>query len=117
MAARRVLGVVLFSCGVATTACHTMRFELVHVPTTNVVTEHKNFYLDGLVPTRVVDVSEKCPYGAAAVQEQTTFVDGLARLATLGIWTPRSTTYYCLSAPPPVVTHAPAPAAPAGENP
>jgi hypothetical protein len=104
-------------CGVVTTACHTMRFELAPVPTANVVTEHKNFFLDGLVPTRVVDVSEKCPYGAAAVREQTTFADGVAAAVTLGIWTPRSTTYYCLSAPPPAPTHASAPGAPAGGNP
>lgn len=82
-----------------------MRFEHAHVPTANVVSEHKNFYLAGLVPTRVVDVSEKCPYGAAAVMEETTFADGLARVVTLDIWTPRSSTYYCLSAPLPVLTH------------
>ena len=108
---------MLLLCGLATTACHTMRFELARVPTTNVVSEHKNFFLGGLVPTRVVDVSEKCPYGAAAVMEETSFVDGLAANVTLGVWTPRSSTYYCLSAPPAVLAPAPASEAAPGANP
>ena len=94
--------VLWFVLGVAVTGCHTMRFELTNVPAERVVQEHKSFFLWGLVPTRVVDVTEKCPGGAAAVMEETSFLDGLADSFTLGIYTPRSSTYYCRSAPPPV---------------
>jgi len=95
-------GIVLwFVLVAAATGCHTMRFELAKdVKAEQVVHEHKSFFLWGLVPTRVVDVSQKCPSGAAAVMEETTFVDGLGDFFTLGVWTPRSSTYYCRPSPP-----------------
>src|SRR5438046_10728818 len=83
--------------------CHTMRFELVDEPAGEVVREHKSYFLWGLAPTVEVDVLNKCPAGAAALRERTTFLDGLMSLPTLGIWSPRSTTYYCRASRSPSV--------------
>jgi len=80
-------------------ACHTMQFEVTDQRESQVVFERKHFFLWGLVPTVEVDVRQHCPNGLAAVREQTTFVDGLFDFFTLGIWSPRSSWYYCLPAP------------------
>ena len=76
-------------------ACHTMRFELANEPSARIIVERKSYYLWGLAPTKTVDVRQRCPHGAVAVMEETTFVDGLLSLPTLGIWEPRSSTFYC----------------------
>lgn len=89
-----LLGVALLSAG-----CFTMRFRVADQPHAQVVSEHKSFFLFGLVPTKVVDVSTKCPHGVVAIREQVGFMDGLATIFTLGIWSPRSSTYYCAAAP------------------
>ena len=60
-----------------------------------VVYERKSFFLGGLAPTRKVDVGAHCPDGVVYIREQTTFVDGLFNVITLGIWTPRSSWYHC----------------------
>ena len=80
---------------VFSTGCHTMRFEFENVEGTK-VTENKSFYFFALTPRQVIDVREKCPHGAAAILEERTFVNGLLGGLTLGIYTPRRTTYYCL---------------------
>jgi len=109
--------ILLCVCGAVTTGCHTMRFELTNIPADHVVHEQKSFFLWGLVPTRVVNVSEKCPNGAAAVMEETRFVDGLGDFFTLGIWTPRSSTYYCRPAPPLALPPTPTPGPVPGSTP
>lgn len=77
-------------------ACHTMRFEIDSAPHDKVVEETNWFYLYGLFPTREIDVALKCPKGATAIKEQTTFGDGFIDLVSLGIVSPRSVWYYCL---------------------
>jgi hypothetical protein len=72
-----------------------MRFELANEPAGRVVVERKSYWLGGLAPTNVVNVAERCPSGAVAVMEETTFADGILGGLTLGIWSPRSTTFYC----------------------
>jgi hypothetical protein len=79
----------------ALAGCHTMRFELSDEPVGKTVTERKHYFVEGLIPTRVIDVTDHCANGAVAVMEETTFVDGLLGLVTLSIYTPRSSTYYC----------------------
>ena len=77
--------------------CHTIRFDLSNQQGTTVVHERKSFFLWGLVPgNRMVDVRTKCPGGAAAIREQTSFTDGLFTFLFLGIWELRSSWYYCL---------------------
>ena len=89
------MGLAAIGLGVALGGCHTMRFELVNEPAATVISEHKSYFLWGLAPTVDVNVLNKCPAGAAAIRERTTFLDGLMSLPTLGIWSPRSTKYYC----------------------
>lgn len=83
----------------ASAGCHTMHFELRDEPNADVVYERKHFYFWGLTPTIEVDMRKHCPNGVIAVREETTFVDGLCELPTLGIWSPRSSWYYCRPAP------------------
>ena len=77
--------------------CHTIRFDLSDQHESRVVHERKSFFFWGLVPgDRVVDVRQRCPDGAAAIREQTSFTDGLFTFLFLGIWDLRSSWYYCL---------------------
>jgi hypothetical protein len=94
---RQLFRTVLVAGGllIGAAGCHTMRFELVAEPAANVVTERKSYFFWGLAPTVDVDVLDKCPAGAAAIRERTTFLDGLVGVPTFGIWDMRSTTYYC----------------------
>jgi hypothetical protein len=75
--------------------CHTMRFEVGEGQPGEVVHDRKTFWLFGLVPTKNIDVAAVCPSGALAIEEETSFLDGLFGNLTIGIYTPRSTTYYC----------------------
>ncbi len=72
--------------------CHTMRFELEQAPPAQEVQVRNQYFFWGLVPTRVIDVLERCPSGVVALREETTFLDGLFEIPFLGIWTFRSTT-------------------------
>ena len=76
--------------------CHTMIFEISDSPQVDEIKENKSFFFWGLTPDMMVNVLEKFPHGAAAISEETTFVNGLAGLITLGIWVPRETTYNCI---------------------
>ena len=78
--------------------CHTMQFEVANQESVEVVHHRKSFWFWGLTQVEV-DVSDYCPAGVAAVREETRFVDGLFDFLTLGIWTPRSSWYYCLPEP------------------
>ena|SRR6185369_82426 len=77
-------------------ACHTLRFEIEGSNHDKVVEETNWFYLFGWFPTREIDVAGKCPKGAAAIKEQTTFGDGFIDFISLGVVSPRSIWYYCL---------------------
>lgn len=95
MKRRLVLSLALLGTLLPTLGCHTMRFEVGDGRVSEVVYDRKSFYLFGLTPTRRVDVSQHCPHGAVAIREEITFLDGLFANLTLGIWTPRSSWYYC----------------------
>jgi hypothetical protein len=85
---------------VALAGCHTMRFEIVDEPHAKVVHHRKSFYIAGLFPRqKTVDVSAYCPHGVSQVREQTTTNDVVLGVATLGVWTPRSSWYSCLPGP------------------
>ena len=77
------------------TACHTLRFGIGNEPESKIVHERNSFFFWGLTPIHVNDASKHCPNGVVAIKEQTTFGDGLADFFTLGIWSLRSTWYYC----------------------
>lgn len=92
-----VAALTLFA--VTLSGCHTMRFELTDTDHETVIRERKSYFFWGLYPTHEIDVSERCPTGAAAIREQTSFTDGLITFAFLGIWQLRSSWYYCLPMP------------------
>ena len=73
-----------------------MQFEVADVDHDHVVNARNSFFFWGLSPDFTIDVSQYCPAGVAAVREQTTFLDTLLGVVTLGIWQPRSSWYYCL---------------------
>lgn len=80
-----------------TTGCHTMHFNVHPEPTTKVVRHWKSYFLWGLVPAaRTIDVSEYCPSGVSGIREETSFEDGLLSLPFLGLWSLRSSWYYCI---------------------
>ncbi len=96
----RRLAVLVVLATVALAGCHTMRFEIVDAPHSKIVHHRKSFYVAGLFPRlNRVDVSQYCPHGVSRVREQTTDDDAIIGVATLGIWTPRSSWYYCLPGP------------------
>ena len=82
-------------CALAADGCHSMRFVVSDQPQVSSVNERKSFFLFGLLPTRRIDVSQKCPAGVIAIYEERNAVDVLLDLITLDIYTPRTTTYYC----------------------
>lgn len=89
------VGLMLLSAG-----CHTMHFDVVDRPHAMVVEQRNDYFLWGLVPQEEVDVSRSCPNGITALREETTFLNGICHLLTLGIWAPQSVSFYCLPAVP-----------------
>jgi hypothetical protein len=77
--------------------CHRLTFQLVDAPSTHVVTERNAFWMLGLFPRRHGDALGHCPHGVATIVEETTFADGALALATLGVYTPRTSHYHCLA--------------------
>jgi hypothetical protein len=83
----------------AASACHTMTFDVASGAKGEVVYERKHFFFWGLTPKKTVDILRHCPAGAVGIREDTTAVDALIGLSTLGIWSPRSSWYHCAKAP------------------
>ena len=54
-------------------------------------------WLWGLVPNDEVDVRKECPMGVAVVETETSFVNGLVGVVTLGIFTPQHVRITCSS--------------------
>ena len=49
----------------------------------------------GLVPPQTVETASRCPNGVARVETQQSFVNGLVRFLTLGIYTPMTIVVTC----------------------
>ena len=98
-AACLVVAASVLGCAFVPEGRHTMRFQLLQEPAGGVVTETKSYFFWGLVPTRKVDVLDKCPYGAVAIVDGSD-EGGNIGWPTLGLWSTRSTTYYCRQPPP-----------------
>ncbi len=73
-----------------------MQFEVATGRTDLPHSENKSYFFWGLTPDMRIDAQEICRHGVSAIREQTTVENGLASLSTLGIWSPRETTYFCL---------------------
>ncbi len=54
-------------------------------------------WLWGLVAAQEIDVRQQCPRGAAIIETEMSFVNGLASAVTLGIWTPQHVRVTCAS--------------------
>jgi hypothetical protein len=58
--------------------------------------QRQDFYLWGLVGESHIDTSKVCPKsGPSQMQSQTTFIDGLLGLITLGIYSPETARVWC----------------------
>jgi len=95
MAYKIIKGVLILTLFLSISACHSMKFKIADGQVGNVVKDRKSFFLFGIVPTENVDLALYCPNGTIAVAESTSFLDGFLGFVTLGIYTPRSSTYYC----------------------
>ncbi len=81
----------------AMAVCFTMTFEIDDTTRYGrVSSDLKSYWFWGLTPHKRIDMSGQCPAGVAKISEETTFLNGLGTLVTLGIWSPRQSTYYCL---------------------
>lgn len=49
----------------------------------------------GLVPAKEISVAAECPSGVARVETQQSFLNSLAGMVTLGIYTPQTATITC----------------------
>ncbi|HMO18443.1 MAG TPA: hypothetical protein PKA63_09140 [Oligoflexia bacterium] len=86
---------IVLSLVLLLSSCHSMKFEISDAPAGRVIKDSKPFFLFGVIPTQEVDLGTICPEGTISVAESTTFLDGFLGLITLGIYTPRSSTYTC----------------------
>jgi len=93
--------VLLATLVVSTAACHGMRFQVSHSAATAPVEDRKTFLFWSLYPTQVVQVNQICPDGVSQIVEETRFSDVMLALVTLGIYTPRTSWYYCRIPPAP----------------
>lgn len=73
----------------------TIRFDLARGPVGAEVTERRSYFFWGLVPTARTDVLEVCPAGAVAIRQSPGETGALAWVPTLGLWSSRTTTYFC----------------------
>ena len=103
----RRLALALSLCGVG--ACHGIRFEVSHTAAEPPIEDRKTFLFWTLYPTQVIDVQTICPHGVTQIVEETRFTDVMLALVTLGIYTPRTSWYYCRVAPAPATAGGDAP--------
>jgi len=52
-------------------------------------------WLWGLVPAQPIDVRQQCPSGVAVITTEQSFMNGLAAVVTIGIYTPQHVTVTC----------------------
>jgi hypothetical protein len=57
--------------------------------------QRQDFFLWGLVGESHIDTNKVCKHGVSQLQSQTTFVDGLLGVVTLGIYAPTSAKIWC----------------------
>lgn len=55
-------------------------------------------FVEGLVPPDAVETAQACPNGIAKVETRISFLNGLVRLLTWGIYTPMEITVHCAAA-------------------
>ncbi len=81
---------------VSTTACYHAVIETgAPAGTDNLSVPWAHSFIYGLVPPPVVNSAQKCPRGAAKVETQHTFLQGLVAAITWGIYTPMKIDVTC----------------------
>ncbi len=94
---KSVLSIAAFSvlfCGCSSVTLRDRGTQ--HLATEPNYNSSQSFFFWGLAGDKHIDVEEICgKAGAAQLQTQTTFGDGLLRLITLGIYSPRTARVWC----------------------
>jgi hypothetical protein len=81
---------------VATGGCHTMRFQITDTePDGPPLVEERIHRFWGLGTPRSIDVRVRCPHGAVAVVEETSFGNAMTGFFTVGFLVPKTMTFYC----------------------
>jgi hypothetical protein len=96
---RIVRGILALSAFTVLTGCFHQAVQTGLAPSTTVV--QKNFHptwVFGLVKAKPIDVRQQCPNGVAFASTRMTFVNGLAGMVTLGLFTPHEVKITCASA-------------------
>jgi hypothetical protein len=87
---------VLLAAFVLTGACYHATVETGAAPSTKVVQDDwAASWIGGLVPPDPVETAGKCPNGASRVETQHSFLNMVANVLTLGIYTPMTITVTC----------------------
>ncbi|MEO7966342.1 MAG: hypothetical protein ABIT38_20765 [Gemmatimonadaceae bacterium] len=90
---RRV--VILLSLA-ATTGCFHQVVHTGRTPGQTVILKPwVSTWVFGIVPAKPIDTRAQCPSGVATVDTQTSFVNGLLTVLTIGIWAPQTATITC----------------------
>lgn len=80
-------------------ACYHATIETGRPASTEVITKPwANSWVYGLVPPATVSTAAQCPHGAAKVETQLSFLNGLVGALTFGIYTPMDIRVTCASA-------------------
>ena len=87
---------VLAAVAMLASGCYRQVVQTGRTPSATVI--HRPWthtFLLGLVPAEPIDVTAECRSGIATVVTEQSFLNGVATLLTLGIWTPRAVTISC----------------------
>ena len=91
---QRIIALPLLA--VTLTNCYHAVIETGATPSTQVVEQKwAASWLEGLVPPKTIETAAKCPGGVARVETKLSFLNRVAWLLTLGIYTPMHITATC----------------------
>lgn len=84
---------------VVSVGCYHATIETGRPASTDVIAKPwASSWIYGLVPPATVSAAAECPNGAARVETQISFLNGLVNVLTLGIYTPMNILVTCASA-------------------
>ena len=90
---RRVIGLLALT---ATTGCFHQVVQTGRTPGQTVIQKDwVSTWVFGIVPAQPIDTRVQCPSGVATVETQTSFVNGLLTVLTIGIWAPQTARITC----------------------
>jgi hypothetical protein len=96
VAMKRTPILMLVCLALAMTGCYAARIETGLPPDAKQIRQSSaSCLIYGLVPPKTVAVAAQCPNGVAIVETRQSFVNGLVRFLTLGIYTPMEIVVTC----------------------